>query len=101
MSTVLVSGCAEVRDWHVLDGGLWQEQIADRGMHSLGEALDLFERRLLLTALPAIKLWERSREVFHRPSCALACPAQHFWIEGYTYHADTLLPRFVMYSSQN
>ena len=70
-------------------------------MHSLGEALDLFERWPLVPALPALELWERSREVLQRPSRALARPAQHFRIEGHANHVGTLLLGFVMHSSQN
>jgi hypothetical protein len=98
---VHISGGAEVRDRHALDRGLWQEQVADGGVHSLSEALDLFERRPLVAALPAIELWERSCEVLHRPSGTLARPAQHFQIEGHAHHAGTLLLGFVMHSSQN
>ena len=67
---------AEVRDRHALDRRLLQEQVADRRVRGLGEALELLERRARLAALPAAKLRKAAGQRVELEPGPLAGPAQ-------------------------
>ena len=78
MQFMHISSGAKIRDRHALDRRLWQKKETNRGVYSLGKALDLIECRLLIATFPTIKLWEHGREIFLCPAGAARVPIATF-----------------------
>ena len=82
---VPVADGAEVRNRHLLDRRLRQEQEPDRRVRGLGELLQLLQRRACVTALPVGKLREALRQRREVEPGTLARPAQQLRLDLYPH----------------
>src|SRR5712692_6708656 len=88
---VPIADGAEVRNRHLFDGWLLQEEETDRRVCDLGERLQLPQRRVCVTALPVGQLREALRQRREVESGTLARPAQQLRLDLYP-HAYCLRP---------